>query len=57
VADFKAKKRSSLEVARYIMGKPILVKYMAVYDEAGTYMGTLEAVQDCSRILEKFAHR
>lgn len=57
VADFKTKKRSSLEVSRYIMGKPILVKYMAVYDEAGTYMGTLEAVQDCSRILEKFAHR
>ena len=38
------------------MGKPILVKYMAVYDEAGAYMGTLEAVQDCSHILEKFAH-
>ena len=57
VADFKAKKRTSLEVARYIMGKPILVKYMAVYDEAGEYMGTLEAVQDCSHILEKFAQR
>ena len=57
VADFKTKKRSSLEVSRYIMGKPILVKYMAVYDETGAYMGTLEAVQDCSRILEKFAHR
>ncbi len=55
VADFKAKKRKSLEVARYIMSKPILVKYMAVYDEAGEYMGTLEAVQDCSHILEKFA--
>ncbi len=54
VADFKAKKRSSLEVARYIMGKPILVKYMAVYDEQGEYIGTLEAVQDCSHILEKF---
>lgn len=57
VADFKAKKRTSLEVARYIIGKPILVKYMAVYDEAGEYMGTLEAVQDCSHILEKFAQR
>jgi len=57
VADFKAKKRSSLEVSRYIMGKPILVKYMAVYDENDAYMGTLEAVQDCSRILEKFAPR
>jgi DUF438 domain-containing protein len=39
------------------MGKPILVKYMAVYDENDAYMGTLEAVQDCSRILEKFAPR
>ena len=57
VADFKAKKRTSLEVARYIMGKPILVKYMAVYDEAGEYMGTLETVQDCSHILKKFAQR
>lgn len=57
IAEFKAKKRSSLEVARYIMGKPVLVKYMAVYDEAGAYMGTLEAVQDCSRMLEKFARK
>ncbi|SHL04948.1 hypothetical protein SAMN05216582_13620 [Selenomonas ruminantium] len=54
VADFKAKKRSSLEVARYIMGKPIMVKYMAVYDDGGEYIGTLEAVQDCSHILENF---
>ena len=57
VADFKAKKRSSLEVARYIMGKPILVKYMAVYDEDGEYMGTLEVVQNCEHILEKFGQR
>lgn len=57
IEEFKAKKRSALEVARYIMGKPILVKYMAVYDETGEYMGTLEAVQDCSHILEKFPRR
>lgn len=57
VADFKAKKRSSLEVARYIMGKPIMVKYMAVYDDNGEYIGTLEAVQDCSHILEKFSRK
>ena len=57
VADFKAKKRSSLEVARYIMGKPILVKYMAVYDEDGEYLGTLEAVQNCEHILEKFGQQ
>ena len=57
VADFKAKKRSSLEVARYIMGKPILVKYMAVYDEDGEYLGTLEVVQNCEHILEKFGQQ
>ncbi|MBQ5502516.1 MAG: PAS domain-containing protein [Selenomonas sp.] len=57
VADFKAKKRSSLEVARYIMGKPILVKYMAVYDDDGEYLGTLEAVQNCEHILEKFGQQ
>lgn len=57
IAEFKAKKRTSLEVARYIMGKPVLVKYMAVYDETGEYMGTLEAVQNCEHILEKFARQ
>lgn len=57
VADFKAKKRSSLEVGRYIMGRPIMVKYMAVYDDAGEYIGTLESVQDCSHILEKFSRK
>ena len=57
VADFKAKKRSSLEVARYIMGKPILVKYMAVYDDDGEYLGTLEVVQNCGHILEKFGQQ
>ena len=57
VADFKARKRSSLEVARYIMGKPIMVKYMAVYDDVGEYIGTLEVVQDCSHILEKFSKK
>lgn len=54
IADFRAKKRSSMEVARYIMGKPILVKYMAVYGDDGSYRGALEVVQDCSHILGKF---
>ncbi|SFT47048.1 hypothetical protein SAMN02910356_00650 [Selenomonas sp. GACV-9] len=57
LADFKAKKRDSLEVARYIMGKPVMVKYMAVYDQAGSYIGTVEVVQDCSHILAKFPPR
>ena len=57
IADFRAKKRDSLEVARCIMGRPVLVKYLAVYDEDGSYMGTVEVVQDCSHILEKFPLR
>ena len=57
LADFKAKKRDSLEVARYIMGKPVMVKYMAVYDADECYIGTVEVVQDCSHILAKFPPR
>ena len=57
LADFKAKKRDSLEVARYIMGKPVMVKYMAVYDDDARYIGTVEVVQDCSHILAKFPPR
>lgn len=47
--DFKNKKRDRLVVCRDIKGKKILVKYLAVYDEAGTYMGTLETVEDISQ--------
>lgn len=47
--DFKSKKRDRLVVCRYIKGKKILVKYLAVYDEAGAYMGTLETVEDISK--------
>lgn len=57
LADFRARKRESLEVARYIMGKPVMVKYMAVYGETGKYLGTVEVVQDCSHILSKFPQR
>lgn len=47
--DFKNKKRDRLVVCRDIKGKKILVKYLAVYDEAGAYMGTLETVEDISQ--------
>lgn len=55
IADFRKKKRTSLEVARYIMGRPVLVKYLAVYDADGAYQGTVEIVQECSHILELFS--
>lgn len=47
--DFKSKKRDRLVVCRNIKGKKILVKYLAVYDESGAYMGTLETVEDISQ--------
>ncbi len=47
--DFKSKKRDRLVVCRDIKGKKILVKYLAVYDETGAYMGTLETVEDISQ--------
>lgn len=52
--DFKAKKRTHMEVWRRIMGRPIGVRYMAVYDDAGEYMGTVEFVQDFQKALDKF---
>jgi len=54
LADFRAHKRDHLTVARRIKGRPIMVTYRAVYDTAGTYIGTVEFVQDCQDILDKF---
>lgn len=53
--DFKAKKRDHMEVWRHIMGRPVGVRYLAVYDEAGEYMGTVEFVQDYQKALDHFA--
>lgn len=52
--DFKAKKRDRMEVWRPIKGKPVSVKYFAVYDAAGEYIGALEIVQEHSAALQKF---
>ncbi|WP_295632939.1 DUF438 domain-containing protein [uncultured Mitsuokella sp.] len=52
--DFKAKKRTHMEVWRRIMGRPIGVRYMAVYDDDGEYIGTVEFVQDYQKALDKF---
>ena len=46
--DFKSKKRDRLVICKDIKGKKILVKYLAVYDESGDYLGTLETVEDIS---------
>ncbi len=52
--DFKTKKRSKMEVWSTIKGKPVGVKYLAVYDDAGEYIGTVEIVQDFTDAIEHF---
>ena len=37
-----------------IAGKPVSVRYHAVYDRDGKYLGTVEFVQDCTDILAHF---
>ena len=54
--DFKAKKRSSHEVCKYMLGKPICVKYLAVYDDRGRYIGTCEFVQNYESAIDNFKH-
>ena len=46
-----------LEVWRRIMGRPIGVRYLAVYDDAGEYVGTVEFVQDFQKALDKFGRK
>lgn len=55
LADFKAKKRDHMVVWRRIMGKPVGVRYQAVYGEDGAYLGTVEFVQDFTEALTHFA--
>lgn len=54
IADFRAKKRDHMTVWRMIAGKPVSVRYHAVYDRDGKYLGTVEFVQDCTDILAHF---
>ncbi len=57
VADFKAKKRDRMEIYRYIKGKPVGVRYLAIYDENGEYTGAVELVEDFSTALENFGEK
>ena len=46
IQDFRTGKRDEVPVWMNKGGRTYLVKYMAVRDKAGTYLGTLEIVQD-----------
>jgi DUF438 domain-containing protein len=48
ITDLKAGVRDSEDVWMMKNGRPTLVRYMAVRDADGSYVGTMEAVQDLS---------
>ena len=45
IEDFRAGRRDSVEMWMPKNGEPVLVRYMAVRDADGTYLGTMECVQ------------
>ena len=57
IADFKAGQRDHMDVYRYIKGKPVGVRYLALRDEAGAYLGTVELVQDFTDALQAFEEK
>ena len=54
IDDFRHGRRDFVEVWMEKSGRTMLVKYMAVRDRAGKYLGTLELVQDMEFAKEHF---
>jgi PAS domain S-box-containing protein len=50
LSDFKAGKRDSAEFWISLGEKKVYIRYFAVRDQAGGYLGTLEATQDITEI-------
>jgi len=50
VSDFKSGKRDSAEFWIDLKGMKVYIRYFAVRDKAGGYLGTLEATQDITEI-------
>ncbi len=46
LSDFKAGKRDSAEFWIDVKGRKVYIRYFAVRNKTGTYLGTLEATQD-----------
>ena len=54
IDDFRTGKRDQLPVWMEKNGHAMLVNYMAVRDQAGHYLGTVEMVQDMDFAKEHF---
>jgi DUF438 domain-containing protein len=50
LSDFKAGRRDSAEFWIDLKGRKIYIRYFAVRNKAGKYLGTLEATQDITQI-------
>ena len=57
LTDFKTGKRDSMEVWKKIKGRPVSVQYFAVRDPNGKYIGTVEVVQDFTKVLSHFGQK
>lgn len=55
IASLKAGKQDSVDIWMQKEGEPVLVRYMAVRDREGTYVGTMECVQRMGFAKEHFA--
>ena len=52
LSDFKSGNRDSAEFWIDLKGRKVYIRYFAVRDKAGKYLGTLEATQDITEIKE-----
>jgi PAS domain S-box-containing protein len=50
LADFKSDKRNSAEFWIDLKGRQVYIRYFAVRDKTGKYLGTLEVTQDITDI-------
>ena len=50
VSDFKSGKRGSAEFWIELKGRKVYIRYFAVRDKTGRYLGTLEVTQDITEI-------
>jgi len=52
LSDFKSGKKDSVEFWINLGERKVYIRYFAVRDKAGRYLGTLEATQDVTKIKE-----
>ena len=57
IEDFRVGRKDKYEFFRYLNDEPVYIRYIAVRNEEGEYLGTLEAVEDLDYAEEHFTNR